>query len=101
MEKTFIQERLAQLVTAAKVSESRMSKDLGFNRSYIQGTTSGHALPKMEPFLKICDYLKITPEEFFHYDANKDKTLEKIIERFHSLSPDSKLALKDLLNRLD
>ena len=37
-----------------------MNLDLGQNRNYIQGITSGKALPSMAQFLNICEYFGIT-----------------------------------------
>ncbi len=49
----------------------------------MQGISSGRALPSMAEFLAICDYLDVTPKEFFE-DENVNPslyrdTLEKII----------------------
>ena len=45
-----------------------MSLDLGHSKSYIQSISSGKALPSMSEFLYICDYLGVTPKEFFDDD---------------------------------
>ena len=56
-----IRNRLTQLRMKKGVSEYQMSLDLGHSKSYIQGISSGRALPPMSEFLVICDYLAISP----------------------------------------
>lgn len=56
-----IRRRITELRLKKDVSEYEMSLSLGMNRNYIQGITSGKALPSMAQFLNICDYFEITP----------------------------------------
>ena len=65
MEEQFIRDRLSKLREEKQVSERKMSLDLGHSTSYIRGITSGRSLPSMSEFLYICEYLGITPAEFF------------------------------------
>ena len=62
---TYIRERITELRMRRGVSEYQMSLALGQNRNYIQGITSGKALPSMGQFLNICEYFEITPMQFF------------------------------------
>ena len=65
MDLQFIRERISILRTKKNVSEYRMSTDLGHSKSYIQSISSGRAMPSMSEFLYICEYLGVTPKEFF------------------------------------
>ena len=56
------------------VAEHRTNFDLGRSRSYMQGISSGRALPSMTKFLAICDYLEMTPKDFFN-EGNSNPTL--------------------------
>jgi transcriptional regulator with XRE-family HTH domain len=49
----------------ALVSEHKMSLDLGKSGSYMRSISIGKALPSMHEFLRICEYLGVTPQEFF------------------------------------
>lgn len=42
----FIRERITQLRMQKNVSEYQMSMELGQNKGYIQGITSGRSLPR-------------------------------------------------------
>lgn len=70
MDVQFIRDRITQLRIRRNISEHKMSCDLGKGHSYIQRISSGHALPSLPMLLEICDYFCVTPEEFFHEDAN-------------------------------
>lgn len=65
MDEQFVRNRITELRLRKDVSEYQMSLDLGKNKSYIQGISSGRSMPSMRQFLEICDYFEITPLEFF------------------------------------
>ena len=65
MDEKFIRDRITQLRIRKGISEYKMSLDLGHSKSYIQSISNGRALPSMSEFLYICDYLGVTPQEFF------------------------------------
>ncbi len=69
--------RLAQLRNQKSVSARDMSLSLGQNHAYINNIESGKALPSMTIFFYICEYLKITPSEFFDTETkNPSKAAE-------------------------
>ena len=51
------------------VSARDMSLSLGQSESYINKIENKRTLPSMTGFFYICDYLNITPQEFFNTDA--------------------------------
>ena len=57
--------RLAKLRTDTDISAREMSLDLGQNPSYINRIENQKAFPSMQVFFYICEYLKITPGDFF------------------------------------
>lgn len=72
----FVRNRITQLRLEKGISEHRLSLDLGHARSYIHGIASGKTLPSMTEFLYICDYFKISPEQFF--SSQEDTSLLSI-----------------------
>lgn len=77
----FIRERITELRLAKGVSEHAMSLALGKNGSYIrQVTYKDGSIPTLRSFLDICDYLGITPSEFFD-GANRDPAAVKAVGR--------------------
>ncbi|MBR1443922.1 MAG: helix-turn-helix transcriptional regulator [Firmicutes bacterium] len=80
-------ERLAKLRINKGVSARDMSLSIGQNAGYINNIETGKALPSMSGFFYICDYLQISPKEFFDMDIEQPERLRKIIENLKKLSP--------------
>lgn len=72
MYETFFCERLAQLRLEKGVSAREMSLSLGQSESYINRIENNQMLPSLTVFFYICDYLQITPKEFFENDPEID-----------------------------
>lgn len=60
-----LQLRLAKLRVAKGVSARDMSLSLGQNENYINMIENKRNNPSMEVFFNICEFLNITPQEFF------------------------------------
>lgn len=75
MYEDFFANRLAMLRTEKKTSARDMSLSIGQNASYINRIENKLAFPSMQVFFYICEYLNITPEEFF--DNNNKHTLKE------------------------
>ena len=61
----FFIKRLASLREQKGVSAREMSLALGQNESYINRIENGKAFPSLQAFFYICEYLKVSPKEFF------------------------------------
>lgn len=77
--------RLAQLRTKKGVSARDMSLSIGQNHAYINNIESGKALPSMAIFFYICEYLNITPSEFFDLDSKNPEKLQSLIKDLKKL----------------
>ncbi|MCM1060911.1 MAG: helix-turn-helix domain-containing protein [Eubacterium sp.] len=96
----FIKNRITKLRMLKNVSEYQMSLDLGHSKSYIQSISSGRALPSMSEFISICEYLGITPKEFFD-DENSNPMLHgEIIEMMKGVSDSDAELILALIKRL-
>ncbi len=80
MDQQFIRERISNLRTKKNISEYRMSTDLGHSKSYIQSISSGRSMPSLSEFLYICEYLGVTPKEFFDEDINEPQLVQRLCE---------------------
>lgn len=101
MDLQFIRERISILRTKKNVSEYRMSTDLGHSKSYIQSISSGRAMPSMSEFLYICEYLGVTPKEFFDDGINEPQLVQKLYKLTQNMSEDNLKALINLAERLN
>lgn len=78
--------RLAKLRTKKGVSAREMSLSIGQNAGYINNIETGKALPSMSGFFFICEYLNITPQEFFDTESQQPEKLSKLIEDLKKLN---------------
>ena len=101
MDRNFIVNRLTQLRLARGVSERKMSLDLGHSTSYVRSITSGRAMPSMLEFLYICEYLKVTPQEFFDEGHSYSVVKQKIITRVNEMSEREADTLLKFIDVLD
>ena len=81
MKKEEFAKRLAILRTNKGVSARDMSLSIGQSAGYINNIENGVNLPSMAMFFYICEYLEITPAEFFDTDClDPSKTSELLSE---------------------
>lgn len=78
--------RLAKLRTEKGVSARDMSLSIGQNAGYINNIENGKALPSMAGFFFICEYLNITPQEFFDFESEQPKQLDTVVANLKKLN---------------
>ncbi|MDD5932007.1 MAG: helix-turn-helix domain-containing protein [Oscillospiraceae bacterium] len=100
MQEDFVRDRITQLRLKKGVSEYQMSYDLGHSRGYIYNISSGKALPPMKEFFSICDYLEVTPQQFFDESAQNPELIQKALEGMRQLDEDDMLMLLGIINRM-
>lgn len=88
MDEQYIRDRISSLRIQKGVSEYKMSINLGHSKGYIQGISSGRALPSMSEFLYICDYLGVTPLQFFDDAFESPTAVNELLKCIANLSPD-------------
>ena len=95
--------RLARLRNKKSVSARDMSLSIGQNPGYINNIETGKSKPSLDGFFFICEYLGITPSEFFDEESKNPARLDAIIKDMKQLSEaqlDTIAALvKDLTKR--
>lgn len=72
-------ERLSQLRLAKGVSARDMSLSIGQSAGYINNIENKNNLPSMSAFFYICEYLEISPQDFFDFDSKNPEKLNEII----------------------
>ena len=100
MDEQFIRDRISSLRQEKQISERKMSLDLGHSTSYIRSITSGRALPSMGEFLYICEYLGVTPMEFFNEERKTTLTKQEAIEHIYSMSDEDIRLLIGFIERM-
>lgn len=79
MYEDFFTARLATLREQKKVSARDMSLSLGQNPNYINQIENKKTLPSMQVFFYICEYLGITPKEFFDDETQNPAGLKALL----------------------
>lgn len=98
MDYAYIKQRITDLRIEKGVSEYQMSLDLGHSRSYMQNISSGRSKPSIEEFLYICDYLGITPGDFFDEKNQEPILIQKTLSGMRSLTDKELIALINLID---
>mgnify|MGYP002511722473 CR=1 FL=1 len=101
MDEQYIRDQISKLRIKKNVSEYRMSADLGHSNSYIHSISSGRALPSMSEFLYICEYLGVTPKEFFDEENLYPETLQEFIAEAKKLDSKSMTYILGIMKELN
>ncbi len=72
--------RLARLREKKGVSARDMSLSIGQNPGYINNIENGKSMPSLSGIFYICEYLGITPCEFFDLDSTDPGKINDIVE---------------------
>lgn len=67
------------------ISEIYRILSIGQNASYINNIENGKALPSMTGFFYICEYLNITPGEFFDAENKNPEKIQEVVENLKKL----------------
>ena len=101
MDEQFIRDRISSLREEKKISERKMSLDLGHSTSYIRSIISGRSMPSMGEFLYICEYLDISPHEFFNEEKSTSLVQQKAIDYIYHMSDKDVSLLIQFMERID
>jgi transcriptional regulator with XRE-family HTH domain len=88
---------LATLREKKGVSAREMSLALGQGEGYINNIENGNNYPAMATFFYICDYLGVTPKDFFDLDAHDPNKIEKICEKMKGLTDDQLRLIESMI----
>lgn len=72
--------RLARLREKKGVSARDMSLSIGQNPGYINNIETGKSMPSLTGIFYICEYLGVTPSEFFDLESNNPGKIDAIVQ---------------------
>jgi len=93
-------DRITELRIKKGVSEYQMSYDLGHSKSYVHSISSGRAVPSFREFFVICEYLGVTPKDFFDDELANPLLVEQIIEGIRGLNDEDLQTVLGIVDRL-
>ena len=92
--------RLSALRMAKNVSAREMSLSLGQGAGYVNNIENGGNLPSMGMFFEICEYLGVTPDEFFAYAAQVRPASARLLRLLEDLPQERQDVLLKLAEML-
>ena len=92
--------RLSQVRAAKGLSAREMSLSLGQGAGYINNIENGKNLPSMAMFFEICEYLDMTPSEFFDYPGLHEGKMQILLAAFEKLDPKAQELIIGITERL-
>lgn len=78
--------RITELRTQRGISARDMSLSLGQSESYINKIENRHTLPSMSGFIYICEYLNITPQDFFNVESPAPQKSKEVLAALNRLT---------------
>ena len=93
--------RLSALRQEKGASARDMSLSLGQNAGYINNIENGHNLPSMTVFFYICEYLGVTPQEFFDEGNTYPEALREFIAEAKQLDSKSMQYILGIMKELN
>lgn len=92
--------RLAKLRTKKNVSAREMSLAIGQNSNYINNIETGKALPSLPGIFYICEYLSVSPSEFFDMEEENPAKLKAINKYLKKLDDEQLNIIEGLVKNL-
>ena len=80
IEKDAFAQRLTKLRMEKGVSARDMSLSIGQSENYINSIENGKSYPSMAGFFYICDYLNISPQDFFDEGIQIPAKLNELLQ---------------------
>lgn len=100
MYEKFFAKRLATLRIAKGVSARDMSLSIGQRESYINKIENSKSFPSMQIFFYICEYLNVTPREFFDTESNNPILVNQILEETKNMDDEDLVAILEIIRRI-
>ena len=100
MNENFISERLAQLRIQKGVSARDMSLTLGQADNYINSIENKKMYPSMTAFLYICDYLNVSPKDFFDDDNTYPELIDQLLINLKKLDEKTLIYISGIVGEI-
>ena len=100
MYEEFFPARLAQLRSKKGVSARDMSLSLGQCENYINMIENRKSYPSMTVFFYICEYLQMSPKDFFDEDNENPQVLNEVTGHLKKLDAKTLESIADIVMKL-
>ena len=93
--------RLSELRISKGISARELSLSLGQGAGYINNIENRRNFPSMNMFFEICEYLNISPLEYFEYTIKDSDPHKEILIMLQKMDREDLELLQKVLNRLE
>lgn len=93
-------QRLCALRMEKGVSAREMSLSLGQCAGYINSLENQKSYPSMQTFFYICEYLGVTPAEFFDMDNKHPFDNKEVMAALDALEPETRKSILTIVQAL-
>lgn len=93
--------RLVHLRQQKNISARDMSLSLGQGHSFIHSIESGNNFPTMLNFFYMCEFLGISPREFFNYENPHSTKMTAMIEQLEKLSDEQFNSIASVIEHMN
>ncbi len=93
--------RLAKFREQKGVSARDMSLSLGQNPGYINNIESGKARPSLPGFYYICEYLNVSPADFFDFKSPNSQRIDALLLEIRQLDDHKLFLVTELVKELN
>lgn len=100
MDKKAFADRIANLRIKKGVSAREMSQTLDLSDGYINNIENCVNFPSMKAFFLICDYLEISPKDFFDTNNHDPQGTNELVEALNGLSAEQREHILALVKSL-
>lgn len=94
----FFGDRITELRMKKGIAKVEMSLRLGKSKTYIWTIAAHKSYPQMTSFYDICEFLEVTPTEFFEPSASPENI--ELLKMFNSMTSEDKQVLMRLMKGL-
>ena len=101
MYENFISDRLAKLRMQRGISARDMSLSLGQANNYINTIENRKSLPSMQSFFYICEFLGVTPQEFFDVENAAPAAFREFISEAKKLDENTMTHLLSIIKKIN
>lgn len=92
--------RLSELRIKKGVSARDMSLSIGQSEGYINNIENKKGYPSMLVFFYICEYLNVTPSEFFDEGNHNPQKLQEMVKELKSLTDEQLNLISEMIKQM-
>ena len=85
-----------QMITKVNFGKRISDLRIGGGKTQIE---NGKALPSMQGFFSICEYLQITPGDFFNEDSEAPREVRELLEKIEMLTPEQRTLIRQVVEQ--